>query len=75
MDDVVNESLDRVENHGIIFIDEIDKIASRGEMQGADVSRQGVQRDLLPLVEGTTVSTRTPKVMCSRREGGAADQS
>jgi len=47
-----------VEQDGIVFIDEIDKIASRSEMGGADVSRQGVQRDLLPLVEGTTVSTK-----------------
>jgi ATP-dependent HslUV protease ATP-binding subunit HslU len=47
-----------VEQDGIVFIDEIDKIASRGEMQGADVSRQGVQRDLLPLVEGTGVTTK-----------------
>ena len=46
------------ESDGIVFIDEIDKIASRAESHGADVSRQGVQRDLLPLVEGTTVSTR-----------------
>jgi ATP-dependent HslUV protease ATP-binding subunit HslU len=46
------------EQNGIVFLDEIDKITSRGEMSGADVSRQGVQRDLLPLVEGTTVSTR-----------------
>ncbi|MGE5161897.1 MAG: ATP-dependent protease ATPase subunit HslU [Betaproteobacteria bacterium] len=46
------------ENNGIVFIDEIDKIASRSEMHGADVSRQGVQRDLLPLVEGTTVNTK-----------------
>jgi ATP-dependent HslUV protease ATP-binding subunit HslU len=46
------------ESNGIVFIDEIDKIASRAEMQGADVSRQGVQRDLLPLVEGTTVNTK-----------------
>jgi ATP-dependent HslUV protease ATP-binding subunit HslU len=46
------------EQDGIVFIDEIDKIASRGEMQGADVSRQGVQRDLLPLVEGTAVTTK-----------------
>src|SRR5690606_18945463 len=44
--------------NGIVFLDEVDKITSRSEMQGADVSRQGVQRDLLPLVEGTTVSTR-----------------
>jgi len=47
-----------VEQNGIVFIDEIDKIASRSEVIGADVSRQGVQRDLLPLVEGTTVSTK-----------------
>jgi ATP-dependent HslUV protease ATP-binding subunit HslU len=47
-----------VEQNGIVFLDEIDKITSRSEMQGADVSRQGVQRDLLPLVEGTTVSTK-----------------
>jgi ATP-dependent HslUV protease ATP-binding subunit HslU len=46
------------ESNGIVFIDEIDKIASRSEMHGADVSRQGVQRDLLPLVEGTTVNTK-----------------
>jgi ATP-dependent HslUV protease ATP-binding subunit HslU len=46
------------ESDGIVFIDEIDKIASRTESHGADVSRQGVQRDLLPLVEGTTVSTK-----------------
>ncbi len=47
-----------VEQNGIVFLDEIDKIASRSEVGGADVSRQGVQRDLLPLVEGTTVSTK-----------------
>jgi ATP-dependent HslUV protease ATP-binding subunit HslU len=47
-----------VEENGIVFLDEIDKIASRGEMQGADVSRQGVQRDLLPLIEGTSVTTK-----------------
>jgi ATP-dependent HslUV protease ATP-binding subunit HslU len=47
-----------VEQTGIVFIDEIDKVASRGNTQGADVSRQGVQRDLLPLVEGTTVTTK-----------------
>jgi ATP-dependent HslUV protease ATP-binding subunit HslU len=59
MDDVVNEALDRVENHGIIFIDEIDKIAGeRGASVGPDVSREGVQRDLLPIVEGSTVQTR-----------------
>ena len=59
MDDVVNEALDRVENHGIIFLDEIDKIAGeRGQAGGPDVSREGVQRDLLPIVEGSTVQTR-----------------
>jgi ATP-dependent HslUV protease ATP-binding subunit HslU len=47
-----------VEQNGIVFLDEIDKIASRGELAGADVSRQGVQRDLLPLVEGTAVTTK-----------------
>ena len=47
-----------VEQNGIVFLDEIDKIASRSEVQGADVSRQGVQRDLLPLVEGTTINTK-----------------
>ena len=52
------EAVKAVEQNGIVFIDEIDKVASRSEMQGADVSRQGVQRDLLPLVEGTTVSTK-----------------
>ena len=58
MDDVVNEALDRVENHGIIFIDEIDKIAGERSQAGPDVSREGVQRDLLPIVEGSTVQTR-----------------
>ena len=59
MDDVVNEALDRVENHGVIFIDEIDKITGqRGQSSGPDVSREGVQRDLLPIVEGSTVQTR-----------------
>ncbi len=58
MDDVVNEALDRVENHGIIFIDEIDKIAGERGTSGPDVSREGVQRDLLPIVEGSTVQTR-----------------
>ena len=52
------KALAAVEQDGIVFLDEIDKIASRGEMQGADVSRQGVQRDLLPLVEGTAVTTK-----------------
>ncbi|MEO8449165.1 MAG: ATP-dependent protease ATPase subunit HslU [Gemmatimonadota bacterium] len=58
LDDVVNDALDRVENHGIIFIDEIDKIAGDRATQGPDVSREGVQRDLLPIVEGSTVQTR-----------------
>ena len=58
MDDVVNEALDRTENHGIIFIDEIDKIAGERNPSGPDVSREGVQRDLLPIVEGSTVQTR-----------------
>jgi ATP-dependent HslUV protease ATP-binding subunit HslU len=52
------KALRAVEQDGIVFLDELDKIASRGEMQGADVSRQGVQRDLLPLVEGTSVTTK-----------------
>jgi ATP-dependent HslUV protease ATP-binding subunit HslU len=51
-------AIGNVEQNGIVFLDEIDKIASRSELAGADVSRQGVQRDLLPLVEGTTVSTK-----------------
>ena len=58
MDDVVSEALDRVENHGIIFIDELDKIAGERGSVGPDVSREGVQRDLLPIVEGSTVQTR-----------------
>ncbi len=57
-DDLKTRALANVEQNGIVFLDEIDKIATRSEMHGADVSRQGVQRDLLPLVEGTTVSTR-----------------
>ena len=50
--------MDDVEQNGIVFIDEIDKITSRADRSGADVSREGVQRDLLPLIEGTTVSTK-----------------
>jgi ATP-dependent HslUV protease ATP-binding subunit HslU len=57
-EDMKTQALQNVEQNGIVFLDEIDKIASRSEMQGADVSRQGVQRDLLPLVEGTTVTTK-----------------
>ena len=52
------EAVSSVEQNGIVFLDEIDKIAARGEAHGADVSRQGVQRDLLPLVEGTTINTK-----------------
>jgi ATP-dependent HslUV protease ATP-binding subunit HslU len=57
-EEVKLEAVKAVEQNGIVFLDEIDKVASRSDMQGADVSRQGVQRDLLPLVEGTTVSTK-----------------
>ncbi len=57
-DAVTAEALDLAQNAGIVFIDEIDKVASRSERAGADVSREGVQRDLLPLIEGTTVSTK-----------------
>jgi ATP-dependent HslUV protease ATP-binding subunit HslU len=57
-DELKTRALANAESNGIVFIDEIDKIASRSELQGADVSRQGVQRDLLPLVEGTTVNTK-----------------
>jgi ATP-dependent HslUV protease ATP-binding subunit HslU len=62
-DKIVRESIQAVENNGIVFLDEIDKIASRGERIGADVSREGVQRDLLPLIEGTAVSTKRGTVM------------
>ncbi|HNI73380.1 MAG TPA: ATP-dependent protease ATPase subunit HslU, partial [Accumulibacter sp.] len=57
-DEIKLEAMRNVEQNGIVFLDEIDKIASRSETHGVDVSRQGVQRDLLPLVEGTTVSTK-----------------
>jgi len=57
-DDLRSQAIANVEQNGIVFLDEIDKIVARGEMAGADVSRQGVQRDLLPLVEGTTVTTK-----------------
>jgi len=57
-DEVRAAALAHAEGNGIVFIDEIDKVASRSEVAGADVSRQGVQRDLLPLVEGTTVNTK-----------------
>ena len=58
MDNVVAESITRVEQNGIIFLDEVDKIAGRSSTQGPDVSREGVQRDLLPIIEGTTVTTK-----------------
>jgi ATP-dependent HslUV protease ATP-binding subunit HslU len=58
MDKVMNEALNRVEQAGIIFLDEIDKIASRDQTHGPDVSREGVQRDILPIVEGTTVTSK-----------------
>jgi ATP-dependent HslUV protease ATP-binding subunit HslU len=57
-DQITSEAIDAVENNGIVFLDEIDKICARSERQGGDVSREGVQRDLLPLIEGTTVSTK-----------------
>jgi ATP-dependent HslUV protease ATP-binding subunit HslU len=57
-DDIKTRALASAEQNGIVFLDEIDKIAARTDAHGADVSRQGVQRDLLPLVEGTTVTTK-----------------
>jgi ATP-dependent HslUV protease ATP-binding subunit HslU len=58
MDQITKEALDRVERNGIVFLDELDKIAGREGAGGPDVSREGVQRDILPIVEGTTVNTR-----------------
>lgn len=58
MDKIIQEAVERVEQTGIVFIDEIDKIASKGSGHGPDVSREGVQRDLLPIVEGSTVTTK-----------------
>ncbi|MCA1243232.1 ATP-dependent protease ATPase subunit HslU [Stappia stellulata] len=55
---VIEEAIDLVENAGIVFLDEVDKICARSERTGGDVSREGVQRDLLPLIEGTVVSTK-----------------
>jgi ATP-dependent HslUV protease ATP-binding subunit HslU len=55
---LTQEALELAENNGIVFLDEIDKVASRSDRAGADISREGVQRDLLPLIEGTTVSTK-----------------
>jgi len=57
-DDIKTQAVEAVEQNGIVFIDEIDKVARRGNVSGADVSREGVQRDLLPLIEGCTVSTK-----------------
>ncbi len=58
MDEVIREAIDRMENQGIVFIDEIDKVAARSGGKGPDVSREGVQRDLLPIVEGSKISTK-----------------
>ena len=58
MDAVYSEAIERAEQHGIVFLDEIDKVAGRGSGHGPDVSREGVQRDILPIVEGTTVNTK-----------------
>ncbi len=57
-EEMLKSAIDNVENNGIVFLDEIDKITARSDRQGADVSREGVQRDLLPLIEGTTVATK-----------------
>ncbi|HBR68572.1 MAG TPA: HslU--HslV peptidase ATPase subunit, partial [Rhodospirillaceae bacterium] len=57
-DKIISSALDLVQQSGIVFIDEIDKIAARQDVRGGDVSREGVQRDLLPLIEGTTVATK-----------------
>ena len=58
MDSVYSEAIERAEQHGIVFLDEIDKVAGRGGGNGPDVSREGVQRDILPIVEGSTVNTK-----------------
>ncbi len=58
MDSVTTEAITRVEQNGIVFLDEVDKISGRSTAQGPDVSREGVQRDLLPIIEGTTVATK-----------------
>ena len=57
-DKIIKEAKDSTENNGIVFLDEIDKVSARGDRVGGDVSREGVQRDLLPLIEGTTVNTK-----------------
>src|SRR6202008_824658 len=62
-DAIVRDAIEMVENNGIVFLDEIDKICARSETRGGgDVSREGVQRDLLPLIEGTTVATKHGQV-------------
>jgi len=66
MEDVTREALDRVEDRGIVFIDEFDKIAGRESRFGPEVSREGVQRDLLPIVEGTSVGTRFGTIQTDR---------
>ena len=73
-EELKSRALEAVEQHGIVFLDEIDKVTRRSEAVGADVSREGVQRDLLPLVEGSTVNTkygmvrdRSHPVHCVRR--------
>lgn len=58
MDAVISDAIERVENTGIVFLDEIDKIAGRESRQGPDVSREGVQRDILPIIEGSTITTK-----------------
>ena len=57
-DKIISEAKKATEDNGIVFLDEIDKISARGDRTGGDVSREGVQRDLLPLIEGTTVNTK-----------------
>ena len=56
-DKIIKEAMESTENNGIVFLDEIDKVSARTDRAGGDVSREGVQRDLLPLIEGTTVNT------------------
>ena len=57
-DKIIKEAMESTENNGIVFLDEIDKVSARTDRAGGDVSREGVQRDLLPLIEGTTVNTK-----------------
>ena len=57
-DKIIKQAKDSTENNGIVFLDEIDKVSARSDRVGGDVSREGVQRDLLPLIEGTTVNTK-----------------